>query len=100
MKKWWAWAAAALGQRLGGSVSSFSLLLNVPHPPNWKKKGEGTFSQTPPFPPSLRREKKGFGQKKLFPLLPFLRPKRCLSQAAPPPSDDPSASSLPFPSPF
>ena len=45
----WAWAAAALGQRLGGSVSSFSLLLNVPHPPNWKKKGEGTFSQTPPF---------------------------------------------------
>ena len=72
MKKWWAWAAAALGQRLGGSVSSFSLLLNVPHPPNWKKKGEGTFSQTPLSSyPSLRR-KKGLWAKETFPSPPSL----------------------------
>ena len=55
-------------------------------PPTGRRRGRGP-SHKPPLSsyPSLRR-KKGFGQKKLFPLLPFLRPKRCLSQAAPPPS--------------
>ncbi len=59
-----------------------------PSSPQLEEEGGGDLLTNPPFPPTLASgEKRGFGQKKLFPLLlPFLRPKRCLSQAAPPPS--------------